>query len=217
MKKIILNAPRRAGSTLLSMLIRACLPVKGTLYYEKIDVDHSLAAKIDLWKTYHQNQIQVSTVRDPYDVVVSLLTAKYDVMSEKNTDFLEDDLQFVRSANVYIKTMEKYYKAIYQVADNDHIAFDFNDIKTTEGRRAIIDYIFEHAGIPQIDDDFFELAEESALVDAANNPSRLRHLPNGKDESYILVREKLELLKDSIPFTHANIAYQNALTKCINI
>jgi hypothetical protein len=218
MKKIIINAPRRSGSTFLTMLVRNCLPVPGSMYLEKIDSGYSFAAKIELWKLSHENQIQVTTVRDPYDSIVSLLESDVSVrMSKDLSTLLTDDVGFIKKTNILIKSLEKYYKAIYNNSDEQHIAFNFDRLKDEDGPRAIIDKIFYYAGIPEINDDFWSLAYETAVVETTTTSSHIRHMPGGDETNYNLVKEKLETLKDSISFELLNTAYTQALTKCVNV
>jgi hypothetical protein len=218
MKKIVINSPRRSGSTFISSLVRNCLPAKSSLYTEKIDQGYTFAAKIDMWKTSHENQIQVTTVREPYQAVVSLLEADLAAQRKKELTVLAtSDVAFIKKANISIKSLEKYYLAIHANADNNHIAIDFNRIKDEDGPRAIINKIFEYAGVPQIDDDFWELAYETTVAETSTTSSEIRHMPNDNDETYQVVRDRLELLKDSISFDLLNAAYALAITKCIEV
>jgi hypothetical protein len=218
MKKIIINSPRRSGSTFLTSLVRNCLPVQGNLYQEKIDQGYTFAAKIDKWKTSHQNEIQVTTVRDPYDSIVSLLEA--DIAGQKKrgeTKLATDDIAFIKKTEILLKSLEKYYLAIHTHSDVNHIAINFDRLKDEGGPRAIINKIFDSAGIQPIDNDFWELGYATAVSETSTTSAEIRHMPDGDEETYDVVKNRLELLKESISFNLVNSAYALALTKCVEV
>lgn len=218
MKKIVINSPRRSGSTFLTYLVRNCLPVKGNLYQEKIDQGYTFASKINKWKTSHQNEIQITTVRNSYDSIVSLLEAE--IAGEKQrgeTKFATDDIAFIKKTELLIKSLEKYYLAIYTHSDVDHIAINFDRLKDEDGPRAIINKIFDSAGIQSIDDEFWEIGYATTVLETSAISTEIRHLPDGDEETHDFVKNRLDLFKESISFDLANAAYALALTKCVNI
>lgn len=218
MKKIVINCPRRSGSTFLTSLVRNCLPVQGNLYQEKIDQGYTFAAKIDKWKTSHQNEIQVTTVRDPYDSIVSLLEA--DIAAQKKrgeTKLATDDITFIKKTEILLKSLEKYYLAIHTHSDVNHIAINFDRLKDADGPRAIINKIFDSAGIQSIDDEFWELGYATAVSETSTTSAEIRHLPDDNEETYDFVKNRLDLFKESYSFDLLNAAYALALTKCVNI
>ena len=218
MKKIVINSPRRSGSTFLTCLVRNCLPVQGNLYQEKIDQGYTFTSKIVKWKTSHQNEIQITTVRNPYDSIVSLLEA--DIAEEKKrgeTNLATDDITFIKKTELFIKSLEKYHLAIYTHSDVNHIAINFDRLKDSDGPRAIINKIFDSAGIQSIDDEFWELGYATTLSEVLTISDEIRHLPDGDEETHDFVKNRLDILKESFSFDLVNAAYALALTKCVNI
>jgi len=218
MKKIVINSPRRSGSTFLSSLVRNCLPVEGNLYQEKIDAGHTFATKIDKWKTSHQNEIQVTTVRNPYDCIVSLLEA--DISEEKTREQIvlaTNDLAFIKKTEILLKSLEKYYLAIHTHSDINHIAINFDKLKNKDGSRAVINKIFDYAGVKTINNDSWDLGYAKSVNETSTTDSEIRHLPDGNEETYDFVKNRLDLLKESISFDLVNTAYALALTECVQI
>jgi hypothetical protein len=218
MKKIVINSPRRSGSTFLTYLVRNCLPVQGNLYQERIDQGYTFASKINKWKNYHQNEIQVTTVRDPYDSIVSLLEAEIAGQKKRGENKLAtDDIAFIKKTEILLKSLEKYYLAIYTHSDINHIAINFDRLKDEDGPRAIIDKIFDSAGIEPIDNDFWELGYATTVSEISTESVEIRHMPDDNEETYDVVKNRLDLLKESISFNLVNSAYALALTKCVQI
>lgn len=216
--KIIINSPRRSGSEFISALVRNCLPARSGLYTQKIDEGYSNAAKIDLWKTLNEREVQIALVREPHEHLVSLMQAEVALDTHNGRNVLaNNDPAFIKLSNVTIKSLEKYYLAINDNTYINHMAFDFNCIKEKDGPRAIINKILQFTGNPKISDEFWELACETSLVQTSLTSAEIRNLPDGNDEAYQAIKDRINILKNNISFEALDKAYSLALKKCIQI
>jgi hypothetical protein len=217
MKKIVVNSPRRTGSSYITALLRQSVPNQGELFFEKLDPGYSLIAKMEVWKSHRENQIQVALVRDPYDYIVSVLESKLNrnLPEAPASRLLTEDKTFLQNVIIELKLVERYYKAMHDYAGPDHLVFDFNDLINEDLTKKIIDRVLISADIDILNDESFELVKEIAMTQLDNERNNIRLIPDDNNESYDLIKAKLEELKESISFNLANEAYQLALSKSI--
>jgi hypothetical protein len=221
MKKIIVNAPRRTSSSYLALMVRHSLENNTDLFFQKLDVGSSAVGKIQKWATSHQNEIQVTSVRNPYDVIVSDLIML--IMSSRRDGatnpalanrLLDEDNFFVKTAAIEMKKLEKYYLAIAKYADASHLVYKFEDIIHPDKKMLVIKDILQAANydISSEFESLFELAEMQAdngtlvRTDIVVNPAN-------RNELYPQIQDKMARLSDSLDFTLVNAAYQSALAK----
>lgn len=217
MKKIVVNSPRRTGSSYITALLRQCVPNKGELFFEKLDPGYSLIAKMEVWKSYHENQIQVAIVRDPYDYIVSVMESKLprNLADVSTSRLLSENKTFINNVIIELKLIERYYKAMHDYAGQDHLVFDFNDLTNDALNKKIIDHVLVSADINPLNDESFELVREIAMTQLDNERNNIRLIPDENNASYDLIKAKLEEIKESISFNLANKAYELALSKSI--
>jgi hypothetical protein len=219
MKKIIINAPRRTSSSYLALMVRHSLEDNTDLFFQKLDVGSSAVGKIQKWATTHQNEIQVSIARNPYDVIVSDIVMLIMASQRESADnpalaakLLNDDAFFLKTVAVEIKKLEKYYLANAKYADSSHITYKFEDVVDEVKQILVVKDILSSAGyaISTEFDSLFEIAEMQASngtlsrVDIVVNPAN-------RTELYATVQDKFARLSDSISFDLVNAAYQQAL------
>ena len=221
MKKIILNAPRRTSSTYLSMLIKNCLEKDTDLFFEKLDSGSTMLGKISKWTTTHQNEIQVTVLRNPYDVVLSQIILL--IMSSRKegslnpglaSTLLNDDVTFIKAVSVEIKKLEKYYLATEKYADATHLVYKFEDVTDDEKKILVIKDILQSAeySISPEFESLFELAVLEADSRSFLNKDIVIN-PQNRNELYTQIQDRMASLSDSIDFTLVNAAYQSALPK----
>lgn len=221
MKKIIINAPRRTSSTYLSMLVRNSLKKNDNLFFEKLDSDSTVIGKIEKWSTTHQNEIQVTVVRNPYDVILSQIVLL--IMSSQKEDslnpgvanaLLNDDVSFLKTIAVESKRLEKYYLATSKYADSSHLVYKFEDIIDEDKKFLVIKDILESAGYTLSPD--FESLFELAVLESDNRTLLNKDIvvsPQNRNALYSRIQDKMATLSDSIHFNLVNQAYESALTK----
>jgi hypothetical protein len=221
MKKIIVNAPRRTSSSYLALMVRHSLENNTDLFFQKLDVGSSAVGKIQKWATNHQNEIQVTSVRNPYDVIVSdlimlIMSSRRDAALNPNLAkrLLEEDGFFVKTAAIEMKKLEKYYLAIAKYADASHLVYKFEDITDPDKKMLVVKDILQAADydISSEFESLFELAEMQAdsgtlvRTDIVVNPAN-------RNELYPQIQDKMLRLSDNLDFTLVNAAYQYALAK----
>ena len=224
MKKIIVNAPRRTSSSYLALMVRHSLENNTDLFFQKLDVGSSAVGKIQKWATGHENEIQVTSVRNPYDVIVSdlimlIMSSRRDAALNPNLAkrLLEEDGFFVKTAAIEMKKLEKYYLAIAKYADASHLVYKFEDITDPDKKMLVVKDILQAANydISSEFESLFELAEMQAdsgtlvRTDIVVNPAN-------RNELYPQIQDKMLRLSDNLDFTLVNAAYQSALTKAKN-
>lgn len=219
MKKIVVNSPRRTGSSYITALLRQCVPNKGELFFEKLDPGYSLVAKMEVWKSHHENQIQVAIVRDPYDYLVSVMESKLprDLAELSTNRLLTENNTFLKNVIIELKLIERYYKAMHDYSGPDHLVFDFNDVTNEALNKKIIDRVLVSADIQPLNNESFELVRDLAMIQLDNERHNIRLIPDENNESYDLIKAKLEELQGSISFNLVNDAYELALSKSIKI
>jgi hypothetical protein len=221
MKKIIVNAPRRTSSSYLALMVRHSLENNTDLFFQKLDVGSSAVGKIQKWATGHENEIQVTSVRNPYDVIVSdlimlIMSSRRDAALNPNLAkrLLEEDGFFVKTAAIEMKKLEKYYLAIAKYADASHLVYKFEDITDPDKKMLVVKDILQAANydISSEFESLFELAEMQAdsgtlvRTDIVVNPAN-------RNELYPQIQDKMLRLSDNLDFTLVNAAYQSALAK----
>jgi len=233
-KKILFNSQRRTSSTYMSTLIRNMLPTKGSLYFEKIDLESTNSSKINLWKTSHENQIQVAVVRNPYDIAVSdlvLTLTNAQKYAEKavaegttplnenvlGTQLLTNDLYFIRMAGLVLKKTERYLDAIISGTDDSHLSYRFEDTTDPIKRKLVVKDILAKAGYEDWDDNAYDEADDYADIHTSFAVNHIVVNPVNRTENYDLVKNKFTELSDAISLDIVNAKYQLALEKCISI
>jgi hypothetical protein len=225
MKKIIINAPRRTSSSYLALMVRHSLENNTDLFFQKIDVGSSALGKIQKWATTHQNEIQVASIRNPYDVILSdlimlIMASRRDGAANPTlaNRLLDEDNFFVKTAAIEMKKLEKYYLAISKYADTSHLVYKFEDIIDSEKRALIIRNILETAGynVSEEFDSLFEIAEMQASQGTLVRTDIVVN-PENRNELYPIISDKMARLSDSLDFTLVNAAYQSALSKAKTI
>jgi len=202
-------------------MVRHCLPNTGELYFEKMDVGSNAVGKISKWATTHQNEIQVSSIRNPYDVVLSdiimlIMASQRDSATNPGLAdlLLNDDSFFIKRANIEIKILEKYYLAIQKYADSTHLVYKFEDIVDSNKQSLVIKDIMQSAGYeisPEFDS-LFELAEMQASNGTLSRTDIIVN-PENRNALYATIGDKFARLSDSFGFDLVNAAYESALTK----
>ena len=200
-------------------MVRHSLEDNTDLFFQKLDVGSSAVGKIQKWATTHQNEIQVSIARNPYDVIVSDIVMLIMASQRDSADnpalaakLLNDDAFFLKTVAVEIKKLEKYYLANARYADSSHITYKFEDVVDEVKQILVVKDILSSAGydISTEFDSLFEIAEMQASngtlsrVDIVVNPAN-------RTELYATVQDKFARLSDSISFDLVNAAYQQAL------
>jgi hypothetical protein len=205
----------------MSNLIRELLPSRSTLFFEKIDMDHSTGSKIAMWKTSNQGQIQVAVVRNPLDIAISdcVMTAMNDIskngeQTEKN--LLTNDVHFARKVALILKQTERYFDALSENSDSSHILYRFEDTTDPEKRKLVVKDILEKAG-HQFNEIDYEEADELIDINTTYNVNHIVVNPANRNEIYNQVRARFEEMSDSISLTAVNAKYSLALQRCVNI
>jgi hypothetical protein len=220
MKKIIINAPRRTSSSYLALMVRHSLEDNTDLFFQKLDVGSSALGKIEKWATSHENEIQVSSIRNPYDTILSgmvmlIMSSQRDSASNPALagKLLNDDLFFTKTVAVEIKKLEKYYAAIAKYADDTHLVYKFEDIVDSEKQLYVVKDILTAAGykLSEEFDSLFEIAEMQASNGTLSRTDIVVN-PENRTELYDTIQDKFTRLSDSISFTLVNAAYQSALS-----
>lgn len=209
----------------MSELIKHCLPVTGTLFFEKMDTQSTLVGKIAHWGTTNQNEIQIAVIRNPFDVAVSDAIMGIDNSRREgsaNPEYVNlmfnDDNFLIRRVNIALKGLEKYYDTISKNSDQSHRVYKFEDTTDDAKRFLIIKDILIAAGYditPEFES-LYELADEQADFGTYYKTEIVVN-PTNRTEDYATITNKINALSDSISFTAVNQKYQAALAVSINI
>jgi hypothetical protein len=219
MKKIIINAPRRTSSSYLSLLVKNSLEDNTDLFFQKLDVGSSTVGKIQKWALSHQNEIQVSIARNPYDVILSDMVMLIMASQREGSDnpafadkLLNDDIFFLKTLALEAKKLEKHYLASAKYADASHLVYRFEDIIDNAKKALVVKDILTSAGyVLSIEfDSLFEIVEMQASNGTLSREDIVVN-PENRTELYATVQDKIARLSDSISFDLVNAAYQQAL------